>query len=554
MARSVRVGSREIPVAVIAPLVVAVMLRVVFAYTDNVVGPDEAAYLGTGHNIWHGHGITYRGSPELHFPPLLPVVLGFLAKLTPEPHHATVLVTFLSSVALVPILGALAWRIGGRRAGVLALWIAALSPGLNVNLARGTGGSEALYTALLCGAALLAVGHGAWNEPVSLRRAAVIGGLVGLAYLVRPEGIAISAVFGFVLGLRAIGGRISRDAFSPANLRRLVATGLACLAGVLVFAGPYVRYLHQNTGKWELTAKSVDVSIEAWRALAEQDRPERDKYLYRLDASGHSTEQPKYSLTVLAREHPRAYLGIVAENLRQLYKSLLSLNTTKMPGWRLFALPLFPFAILGLWRFRSRSTTVAVGGVLLLSLATVTGFFVLNRYLPPVIAALAVFAGVGLAQLEGRNLRRWVAIGMVTTLMSVFTYFEGAHGPQLVRERPDIQVASRWLREHGVPKGASVMTRSTALPYYLPDNKIIVPPVGTINQVWRYARFQNVKYFIFDRTTQLWRLSLAPLADGADHRREGFETIHTFRVDGFTTYIFKIVPRDRSRGATQPAS
>jgi hypothetical protein len=544
MARTVRVRSREIPMAVIVPIAVGVLVRLVFAYTDNVVGPDEAAYLGTGANIWNGHGITYRGSPELHFPPLLPVILGAIAKITPEPHHATVLVTFVASCALLLIVGALAWRIAGRRAGVLALWIGALSPGIGVNLARGTGGSEAIYAAVICGAALLTIGRrGTWDERPSLWRAGAVGLLIGVSYLLRPEGILISAVFGVVLGIRAIGGRVERTAFTSTNLRRLLATGLACLAGLLVLAGPYVRYLHQQSGHWELTAKSVDVNIEAWRALAAQDRAKRDTYLYKLDPSGHTTEQKKYSLTVLAREHPRAYLGIVGENFRQLYKSLLSFNTTTMPGWRLFALPLFPFALWGLWKHRSQTTVIAVAGVLALSLATVIGFFVLNRYLPPVVAALAVFAAVGLADLDGRRLRTWVSIGIVTSIMSIGTYLEGPHGPQLVRERPELQIAARWLREHHIPKGDAVMTRSTALPYYLPNNKLIVPPVGTISQVWRYARFQNVKYFIFDPTTQLWRHELMELMDGGDHRLQGFKTIHTFHVENRTTWIFQVVPR-----------
>ncbi|MEY2472360.1 MAG: hypothetical protein QOK28_1689 [Actinomycetota bacterium] len=546
MARSVRVGSREIPMAVIVPIAVGVLIRLLFAFTDNVVGPDEAAYLGTGRSIWSGHGIMYRGSPELHFPPLLPVILGGLAKLTPEPHHATVLVTFVASCALLMIVGALAWRISGRRAGILALWIGALSPGIGVNLARGTGGSEAIYAAVMCGAALVAIGRrGTWDDPPSLARAGVVGLLIGAGYLLRPEGILISAVFGVVLAIRVLGGRVQRSAFSGGNLRRLLAVALVCLASLLVVAGPYVAYLHGKSGHWELTAKSVDVNIEAWRALAAQDRATRDTYLYKLNKSGLSTAQKKYPLTVLARQHPKAYLGIVGENFRQLYKSLLSLNTTTMPGWRLFALPLFPFALWAMWKRRSQATVIAVAGVLALSLATVIGFFVLNRYLPPVVAALAVFAAVGLADLDERKRRIWVTIGIVTSIMSICTYFEGPHGPQLVRERPELQIAARWLREHHIPKGDVVMTRSTALPYYLPNNRLIVPPVGTLAQVWRYARYQNVKYFIFDPTTQLWRDQLATLMDGRDHRLEGFQTIHTFHVEDRTTWIFKLVQRDQ---------
>lgn len=537
-------AGRDIPMTVIAPITIGVLIRMLFAIADNIVGPDEAAYLGTGYNIWHGNGIIYRGSPELHFPPLLPILLGGLALITPEPHHATVLVTFIASVAIMPVAGALANRIAGDRARVLALWIVALSPGLHVNLARGTGGSEALYALIMLSAALVTVGTGRWDDPPSLRRCFSVGVLVGIAYLVRPEGILIVSVFGVLLGIRILGGRLRRSAFTAPNLRRLVAGGAVCAIGLGIFAVPYIAFLHSHTGKWQLTAKSVDVNIEAWRALAGQDRITRDTHLYRLDKSGHSTEQEKYPLTELARENPRAYLGIVGENIRQLYKSILSLNTTTMPGWRLYALPLLPFAFIELWRHRSKVAVLAVAGVLGLSLATVTGFFVLNRYLPPVIGAFAVLSAVGLAHLDDHHRRIWVSIGMVASIFSIGTYLEGPHGPQLVRERPEIQIASRWLRSRIQP-GEIVMTRSTGLPYYLPNNKLIVPPVGTVNQVWRYARFHSVDYLIFDPTTQLWRPALAELLDGGDHRAQGFETVHKFQVENRTSYIFKVIPRDR---------
>ena len=533
---------RRVPDAVVAPLVVAVLLRGLFAIADNVVGPDEAAYLATGKNIWAGRGIVYLGQPQLHFPPLLPVVLGALAKVTPEPHHATVILTFLTSVALVAVLGALAWRVAGERAGVLVLWIAALSPGLSVIVTRGAGGSEAPYAFLVFAAALVTVGSGRWDDPPSVRRSFAVGLLVGAAYLVRPEGVAIIAVFGVILALRAVGGRVGRATFTLEHVRRVAVLALTCAAGLLVFVAPYVGFLHSHSGKWELTAKSVDVDIQAWRDVAENDRIGRDTHLYKLSANGLSTHQKTYALSALARAHPKQYLGVVGENLRQFYKSLISPNITLMPGWRLIALPLLPFAFIALWRHRSRSTVVAVTGILGLSLVTVLAFFVLNRYLPPVVAALALLSGIGLADLAPKRRTLWVAIGVVASVCSVLTYFEGAHGPQFVRERPDLQVATRWMRGR-IDAKAIVMTRSTALPYYLPSNRLLVPPVTDVPRLYRYAAHHGVKYFLFDPTTQLLRPDLAALADGGDHSSEGFKTLHMVRVEDRTTFIFELVPR-----------
>ncbi|MDP1795216.1 MAG: hypothetical protein Q8K63_13855, partial [Acidimicrobiales bacterium] len=164
LGRTITIGRWDAPMALVAPFVVGVLIRIMFAWTDNVVGPDESAYLGTGASIWRGDGVEYRNQPQLHFPPLLPFMLGGLAKVLPEPHHATVFLTFVTSIALMLILAALAYRIAGRRASVFTLWIAALSPGLSATLARNAGGSEGISAAVMFGAGLLAVGSGRWDD------------------------------------------------------------------------------------------------------------------------------------------------------------------------------------------------------------------------------------------------------------------------------------------------------------------------------------------------------------------------------------------------------
>ncbi len=542
--RTVRIGRHEVPMAFAAPFVVGIVIRLFFAWTDNAVGPDEAAYLGTGANIWAGKGITFRSGPQLHFPPLLPFVLGGLAKVLPEPHQATVLLSFVASLVLMATLPALAYRVAGRRAAELTLWIAALSPGLSTTLARNAGGSEAVSAAVVFAAALLAVGSGRWDDRPTLRRAFGVGLLVGAGYLLRPENLPLAVVFGLIIGLRAVGGRVSRSTFTVSNLGRLIALGAAMVVGVMLFAAPYLAYLHSHTGKWELTAKSVDVNIEAWQALAKGDRPTRDIYLYKLDQSGHSIDKTAYPLTQLVKDHPGAYASIVGTNVLKLYKSLISFNTTKVPGWRLFALPLLPFAFFGAWRYRSRSASVATIALIGLTMATVLGFFVLDRYLPPAVAGFTVFAGVGLASLRSANTNRWIALGMVGCLLSLAGYVEGTGRPPLARERHDIQTAARWLRPHAKP-GDVVMTRGTALPYYMPKQRLVVPPVGSLSQIWRYARFNNVRFFIFEPTTQLWRPELVVLTDGADHSDSGYKLLHRFVADGRPTFIYEIVAGGR---------
>ena len=118
------------------------------------------------------------------------------------------------------------------------------------------------------------------------------GVMVGLAYLTRPEGLFMAVPLGLAVLVLA-----ARRPGQPARLRRLDVRGIRAgapllavfLLPIVVCIAPYVMYLHDNTGQWELSAKTQDASIEAWDAVARADREERDSVLYALDETGSSS-------------------------------------------------------------------------------------------------------------------------------------------------------------------------------------------------------------------------------------------------------------------------
>ena len=48
-------------------------------YFPRAIKEDESAYLLLGHNLVTGNGFTYTGYPELHFPPLHPLLIGLFS-------------------------------------------------------------------------------------------------------------------------------------------------------------------------------------------------------------------------------------------------------------------------------------------------------------------------------------------------------------------------------------------------------------------------------------------------------------------------------------------
>src|SRR3954451_22594580 len=134
-----------------------IALRALFL-DGHVSSPDEATYLTSGISWWQGHGFTtISGSPELHFPPALPFLLGGIHEVVGgDPHTATNIAAVLTSaLTILPIAG-IARLMGGRRGAVLAAASAALVPGLVV-LPITSGGSAGPFTLLVVTTVWLAV-------------------------------------------------------------------------------------------------------------------------------------------------------------------------------------------------------------------------------------------------------------------------------------------------------------------------------------------------------------------------------------------------------------
>ena len=334
-----------------AALLAGFVLRAGIGLTDDAPTTDEVAYIASGTSLAEGDGFVRHGRPELHFPPLVPWLIGVTGQLVGDPHVAAVLLTCVAGAALVVPAGLTGRTLAGDAAGAVAAWTAALAPALATLPATRGAGTEAEYALLALTAVCLVVT--APTARAGWRRLACLagGGLaVGLAYLARPEGLALAAPLGLaavVIGWR--GATRSRGAGAgpqatvpgPAGAR-LTSAGVAALAFAVPLAvcvAPYAAYLHEHTGRWAFTAKTQDASIEAWHAVARGDREARDRVLYRLDESGLRFEDHRAPLTSLAREDPAGYGRILATNVATLGKDL--------SGWWLLPLPLWGLAAVG---------------------------------------------------------------------------------------------------------------------------------------------------------------------------------------------------------------
>ena len=521
-------------------LAVAFLVRLVFALTDDAPSTDETAYLRSGAAIWEGAGFTREGSPELHFPPGLPFVVGGLGRLV-DPHVAMVVLTLVAATLLVLPIATLARRAGGDRAGLAAAFTAALAPGLSALLVNRGGGSEAPYALLVLVALWLVVS--ARDRSVRGRYAAAAGAAAatGAAYLVRPEGIFFTVVFVPVLATTAIGGwrRLRTREPVPGGVRQ--ALGLAAVFGavLLVFVAPYVSYLHTETGRWELTAKTQDASIEAWRAVASGDRQSRDRVIYALDDTGFAFSASRSSLPQLAREDPRGYLGILRTNLGELPRNFLVPEVGSRWAWRLLPMPFVLVGLWGSWKYRRDRVILAAAAVAALPLLTSLVFFVLPRYLVLPTALLCVPIGLAFASLRGRWQVPVAVIGVAFMVASLVPELRGPAGWFHPGELTDHRAAGEWIAQNVGPTDR-IMTRSMVIEYYA-DRRAIAVPYATKSEILAFARHFGVRYLVADRyNANRLRPQLLSLFD--DVPDKGLRLVREFDTEGRVTRLFALDP------------
>lgn len=534
-----------------AALLAGLAVRLLLATTDDVITNDGTAYLRSGEAIWAGEGFTRDGVAELHFPPLYPTLLGGVEQITGDPHTTIVLTTLVAGTLLLVPLTSIARRAGGDRAGIAAAWIGALATGLTDVISNSGSGNEAVYLLLLLTAFRLAIDLDRLDRRWRTITAALVGVLTGLAYLTRPEGLFYAVLFLAVLFLplgwrrwraRHTSSPRARTAQEPGEVRaRFVAAG-ALIAGLAGCVVPYASFLYSHTGRVELTAKTRDVSIEAWHAVAAHDRHDRDVILYRLDETGTGFSDERHTFPSLVAGDPIGYLGIVGTNMLVLVEELADpVDRAHLSlGWVLLPLPVTALAVLGAFRRRRDPIVVGTVAALALPVATSLAFFVQARYLIPTTAFLSILAGVGFAELPARWRRPAGATIGVLLVLGLIASWDGAEGWFNRREPVEHRLAGEWLDANTDPDDR-IMTRSMIVDYYA-DRLAVSMPYTDQDTLLDFARHHGVDYLVIDDyNIHSLRPQYLPLLEGPP-TTEGVDLVHEFVWNGRGTRIYALDP------------
>lgn len=523
------------------PLLVGGALRVLAGTTDDVVTTDASAYLRSGESIWSGDGFNRDGRPELHFPPVTPTLLGGATDLLGDPLTGSVVVTIVTGTLLLIPLAGIARLIGGDRAGLAAAWLGALCPALLTIPANQGGGSEGPFLLLVLGALWAGLAVAGRTDRWLYGGAAAAGLGVGLAFLTRPEGLLYTAVLVPLLAGGAVGGwaAVRRRRPVPGGIGRAGLATLAFGVAMAVCVVPYVDYLHTNTGRWELTAKTRDASLDAWRAVADNDRRARDEVFYELQDDGTSFVAGRHTLAELVRADPTGYLGIVGINVRTLASQVLGPDYHPYPTWELVPLPLTALALWAAWRARRRRGVIVVLAAGVVALAVPLGFFVQPRYLTPISALLCILAGLGLTLLPARWRRPTGVLVVVSLVLSLYVGFGGPRAFLAPREQIEHRIAGEWL-DANAAADARVMTRNLVVDFYA-DRQMVPMPYSSLSRMIEFARDTGTDYIVADQyQLARQRPQFLPLFKAGPW--PGLRLVHEFVAAGRLTRIFTLDP------------
>jgi 4-amino-4-deoxy-L-arabinose transferase-like glycosyltransferase len=373
----------------------------------------QGQLLGDGHLFAHPYWFLQTGrlADSASHPPGYSAFLGLLSAVGLDSATVHRLASGALGVATVVVIGLLARRLAGPRAGLIAAGLAAVYPLLWIN--DGMLQAESLYALII--AVMLLLAHRFWDEPTPGRMAA-LSAVTGLAALTRTEGafffVALVALLALrlpgrpwadrlrLLGVGAVVGALVLAPWVAFNLARFEKpVYLTNSAGSVMsdascdstYYGEYIGY-HANCIGTDppLELDDADESVREAELL-----DEADDYFY-----DHLGRLPVVAVARVARVFDVFKPGQNVFLNWWLEGRGKAASTAGL--WAYYAL--VPFGVYGaVLLHRSRITLIPVLSTVVVVAVAAAITFGITRYRVPVDVALVVLAGVGADGL----LRRW---------------------------------------------------------------------------------------------------------------------------------------------------
>jgi 4-amino-4-deoxy-L-arabinose transferase-like glycosyltransferase len=475
------------------------LVRIAYTIPAHVALGDQSCYVWLGRSLFAGDYTYYCGQPEVHFPPLFPIILGVLDAILRDGELA-LKASYLIFGGLLPIpVYRLARDIHGPKAARLAAGLVAILPALVVGSLFQTLSETPFLFFLAVGLSFLY--RAASGGSVGLF--ALTGVSLSLGYLVRPEGYLFLLV-AILYAIISFAGRgelaLRADALRRAALR------LGALVGAFALvAAPYVVYLcaHGNCG---LSAKSV-TSYVTTRGLVTRDGRRFQKDTWGLSESGEvryfERHFDKGLLEVLrSPEYRDRVWPDIKANSQSAYHAMINR--------RVFGRILLALSLLGLvaapWD-RKRLHAEVLCFLVVAYIGSVLIFFVNDRFLYPLLIPASLWAARGMEHILGwiegsylpgvlgkRPFRRGAQGAFLLLLAAVLIAYGRREFVEKARLHWEVLDAAAWLRAN-TPADAVVMTAGTETALAA-DRTWLPVPVGSREAIVKYGTERGASYLV----------------------------------------------------------
>ncbi len=528
--------------AVLGLAAAAALLRLGLSLAlPRVVKPDESYYLMLGYNLLAGNGFTNSGYPELHFTPLYPIVAGLFHTLTGNFETASNLAYALFGGLLVLPVFVIARRIYGLQAAGLAAVLTAIFPALTVDVLYWGSLTEPLYLSLVYGAlALLLVAL----EDDRPRLFAAAGALLGLAYLTRPEAVVYFGMYAILASVWLLKAPMVRP---PRMWLDLGAFALP----FIVFAAPYIWYLHVHTGQWLISGKLTWI----WQQLIGHKGHDFDPTAW-LSPERFHVNSLQSVLTDPADTARR-----IMNNGRKIMRfvlepSSLSYGLTPVVLLAFFSQP---------WDRRRVRYEAFLITIILVLILTFLPFFFGIRLFAPAFPVLLIWTAQGVLSLgrwlqetvelwrgiplvaNKKSMLGWLPAGMLTTLLIVSIPFVADR--RISQSSFGDKDAGLWLKAH-TTADAKVMATDNAVALYADRRWVPSPNTDWANFI-QYARTQDADYVVVDLLMLEYQPRVAEIVRQGHSELELVVSFEEPYIPGLTTHVYrfsKFSDQHQSRG------
>ena len=454
-----------------------------------------------------------------YWSPFYPLVVALFSKIVTNFELAGRLVSIVSgSLIILPVYFFVQKNVSRRTAILTAIFLAFLPSFAFLSTRAQT---EALYT-------LIAVTAVLWGWQIllnpSVKKAIVLGPLFGCAYLTKPEGIGFLLVFmGNLLVV------VFYQIVKKQHPWKLIISGILIIGFFLLFASPYLLFLHKATGKWTISAKGkanqqfeavtsgvAGKSFRTFRSLSDDNKHVLIDQIYHI-GTFLKAENKKAQPTVSVN-----YQGLMRKYVENFYKvTAFGMNHALTST----ILILMVFGLFGSpWdKKRFYRDLYLLAYVTFFWFIVIPLFHINDRYFLSVLPICLIWASQGVfffiswfektilfvSDSQTTKIRPRLLASIAVALILLIGLFLPQFGkilnrnpwiPDYYMDPIELKVAGNWIKAHS-EKTPIIMSLGHTTDFYAGNYHIaesVTIPENDLVRILEYAKFRKVDFLVLN--------------------------------------------------------